>query len=68
MKRKNSKALPLAERLSYLAELRKEVRRLKEELAEQPQEPAAIETPTAADDDHTPPAADELAALRSLFN
>ena len=68
MKKKDVKNLPLAERLSYLAELRKEVRRLKEELAEQPQEPGAIEAPTAADDDHTPPTAAELATLRSLFN
>ena len=66
MKKKDVKNLPLAERLSYLAELRKEVRRLRDELAEP--EPAAIETPTVEDDDHTPPTADELAALRSLFN
>ena len=33
LSKQDVKNLPLAERLSYLAELRKEVRRLKEELA-----------------------------------
>lgn len=65
MKRRDTRNLPLAERLAYLSALRAELAALRAEQAEA--EPAPLVTEQPADDANELVDRDELAQLRALW-